>query len=57
MARILTVVTAAAALLLSLGLATLVEELFFGGLFRCFFAPRTAHPRKPTKLGQGQGEL
>jgi hypothetical protein len=53
----LTVLTAAAALLFSLGLATLVEELIFGGLFRCFFAPRTAHPRKTTKLGQGEGEL
>jgi hypothetical protein len=59
MERILTVATAAAALLFSLGLAALVEELIFGGLFRCFFAPRTAHPQKQTKLGQdqGQGEL
>jgi len=57
MARMLTAMTAAAALLFSLGLATLLEELIFGGLFRCFFAPRTAHPRKQTKLGQGPGEL
>jgi hypothetical protein len=57
MERILTVAAAAAALLFSLGLAALVEELIFGGLFRCFFAPRTAHPQKQTKLGQGQGEL
>jgi hypothetical protein len=35
----------------------LVEEFIFGGLFRCFFAPRTAHPQKSAKLGQGQGEL
>jgi hypothetical protein len=57
MERMVTVMTAAAALLFSLGLATLVEELIFGGLFRCFFAPRTAHPQKHTKLGQGQGGL
>jgi hypothetical protein len=57
MERMVTVLTAAAALLFSLGLATLVEELIFGGLFRCFFAPRTARPQKHTKLGQGQGEL
>jgi hypothetical protein len=53
----LTVVTAASALLFSLGLAMLVEELILGGLFRCFFAPRTEGPQKQAKLGQGQGEL
>ena len=57
MERMLTVVLAGAALLFSLGLATLAEELIFGGLFRCFFAPRVAHRQTPTKLGQGQGEL
>jgi hypothetical protein len=57
MDQMLTVLTAAAALLFSLGLATLAEELIFGGLFRCFFAPHTAHPRETTRLGQGQGEL
>ncbi len=53
----LTVMTAAAALLFSLGLAMLVEEFIFGGLFRCFFAPRTAHPQESAKLGQGKGEI
>ncbi len=57
MERMLTLVLAGAALLFSLGLATLAEELIFGGLFRCFFAPRTAHGQKPAKQGQGQGEL
>jgi hypothetical protein len=57
MERMLTVVLAAAALLFSLGLATLAEELIFGGLFRCFFASRTAQGRKPAELGQGRGEL
>jgi hypothetical protein len=56
MERMLTVLLAGAALLFSLGLATLAEELIFGGLFRCFFAHRMAQERKP-KLGQGQGEL
>jgi hypothetical protein len=46
----LTVVVAGAALLFSLGLATLAEELIFGGLFRCFFAPRRAHKRKDERL-------
>ena len=57
MERMLTVVVAGAALLFSLGLATLAEELIFGGLFRCFFAPRMAQRPKPAKLGHGQGEL
>jgi hypothetical protein len=51
MERMLTVMTAAAALLLSLGVATLVEELIFGGLFRCFFAPRTERPAETDKVG------
>jgi hypothetical protein len=53
----LTAMTAAAALLFSLGLATLLEEVIFSGLCRCFFAPQTARPRKPGELGQGPGEL
>ncbi len=57
MARMLTAMTAAAALLLSFGLATLLEELIFGGLCRCFFTPRIPRPRKPRELGQGPGEL
>jgi hypothetical protein len=53
----LTAMTAAAALLLSLGLATLLEELIFGGLCRCFFTSRTPRPPEPRELGQGPGEL
>jgi hypothetical protein len=57
MERMVTLATAAAALLFSLGLATLAEQLIFSGLFRCCFASRSARPHKPTKLAQGQGEL
>ena len=37
----LTLMTISAGLLLSIACATLIEELFFGGLFRIFFAPRS----------------
>jgi hypothetical protein len=50
MERTLTIVTAGAALFLSLGLATLVEKLFLGGLFWCFFAAR---PLGSDKRGRG----
>jgi len=36
----LTLMTISAGLLLSIACATLIEELFIGGLFRIFFAPR-----------------
>jgi hypothetical protein len=52
MERILTIITAGAALVFSLGLATLVEELIFGGLFRCFFAPRTAQQQNKIITGK-----
>jgi hypothetical protein len=53
MATMITAMTAAAALLFSLALATLLEELIFGGLCRCFFNPRTLRPPKPRELGKG----
>jgi hypothetical protein len=37
---VLTLMTISAGLLLSIACATLIEELFVGGLFRIFFAPR-----------------
>lgn len=36
----MTVVTVAAGFLFSLSCAVLIEELFVGGFFRLFFAPR-----------------
>ena len=36
----LSLMTISAGLLLSIACATLIEELFIGGLFRIFFAPR-----------------
>lgn len=48
----LTLMTISAGLLLSIACATLIEELFIGGLFRIFFAPRPARPpRKQAKPG------
>jgi len=44
--------TISAGLLLSIACATLIEELFIGGLFRLFFAPRPVSPQqKPVKPG------
>jgi hypothetical protein len=40
----LTLLTLSAGMLLSLSFAALLEELFFGGLFRLFFASRRAQP-------------
>jgi hypothetical protein len=42
----LTLMTISAGLLLSIACATLIEELFFGGLFRIFFAPRLPQQAK-----------
>ena len=48
----LTLMTISAGLLLSIACATLIEELFIGGLFRIFFAPRPARvPQKQAKAG------
>lgn len=56
MTQAITILTAMAVFLFSLGLATLLEELFLGGLFRCFFAPRPAHPQESTSRGKASGE-
>jgi hypothetical protein len=45
----LTLMTISAGLLLSIACATLIEELFIGGLFRMFFAPRGERPAGPTR--------
>jgi len=51
----LTLMTISAGLLLSIACATLIEELFIGGLFRIFFAPRPASPQpKPAKPGHNR---
>jgi hypothetical protein len=42
----MTVITVAAGLLFSLSCAVLVEELFVGGFFRLFFAPRPERSRE-----------
>ena len=42
----LTFMTISAGLLLSIACATLIEELFIGGLFRIFFAPRRPQQAK-----------
>ena len=42
----LTLMTISAGLLLSIACATLIEELFIGGLFRIFFAPRPGGSQK-----------
>lgn len=48
----LTLMTISAGLLLSIACATLIEELFIGGLFRIFFAPRSEGPQtKQAKPG------
>ncbi len=57
MAQAITILTAMAAFLFSLGLAALLEELFLGGLFRCFFAPRPDLSQKSKSRGKAQGEL
>jgi hypothetical protein len=41
-----TLMTISAGLLLSIACATLIEELFFGGLFRIFFATRLPQQAK-----------
>ena len=49
---VLSLMTISAGLLLSIACATLIEELFIGGLFRIFFAPRPARaPQKQAKPG------
>lgn len=42
----MTVITVAAGLLFSLSCAVLVEEVFVGGFFRLFFAPRPERSRE-----------
>ncbi len=47
-----TLMTILAGLLLSVACAMLIEELFIGGLFRIFFAPRREGPQhKQAKPG------
>ena len=49
---VLSLMTISAGLLLSIACATLIEELFIGGLFRIFFAPRG--PRQARHLAWGE---
>jgi len=49
----LTLMTISAGLLLSIACATLIEELFIGGLFRIFFAPRPARPPQQKQAKPG----
>jgi antibiotic biosynthesis monooxygenase (ABM) superfamily enzyme len=46
------VVTVTAGLLFSFALAVLLEELFFGGLFRFVLAPRLERSRKQWQSGR-----
>lgn len=46
MSTLLTVLTAMAVLLFSFGVATLLEELFIGGLFKMLFASRPVADKK-----------
>ena len=45
-----TLAVALAGLFFSLACALLLEELFFGGLFRFFFAQRTGRSRQKLQL-------
>ena len=49
-----TALTTLGGLLLSLACAVLVEELFLGGLFRLFFAPRPEREIPKRNSGRAQ---
>ncbi len=46
------IVTVTAGLLFSFAIAVLLEELFFGGLFRFVLTPQVARPKKQLESGQ-----